>query len=144
MVHTTTPPALSTANQQATSIGLLAPRSSTRLPWPEAQIVDQHAGDAVGRLEQVAVGPARVRREQRRAPTPAALDGAVEELGGAVEPLRVRGEFRQRVVAHHRPELARRERVLAEGIRGHPSFQSSRPIRMVSATSRSKSSRRLL
>ena len=32
MVVTAMPPALSTANQQATSIGLLAARSSTRLP----------------------------------------------------------------------------------------------------------------
>jgi hypothetical protein len=32
MVVTAMPPAFSTANQQATSIGLLAARSSTRLP----------------------------------------------------------------------------------------------------------------
>ena len=41
MVVTTTAPALSTPNQQATSHGLFGPRSSTRLPGTDAVLVDQ-------------------------------------------------------------------------------------------------------
>ena len=55
---TAMPPAFITANQQATSIGLLAARSSTRLPGTRPQSFDEHVGDAVGLALQLGVGPA--------------------------------------------------------------------------------------
>jgi hypothetical protein len=58
-VPTAMPPAFTTPNQQAASIGELAPRSSTRLPGtgrgrPPAR------GDAVGLLPELGIGPAHV------------------------------------------------------------------------------------
>jgi hypothetical protein len=58
MVPTAMPPALITPNQQAASIGVLAPRSSTRLPGTRPMSSHQHVGDAVGRALQLGIGPA--------------------------------------------------------------------------------------
>ncbi len=54
IVATAMPPAFITANQQATSIGLLAARSSTRLPGTRPHSCDEHVGDAVGLPLQLA------------------------------------------------------------------------------------------
>ena len=62
IVATAMPPAFITANQQATSIGLLAERSSTRLPGTRPQSFDQHVGDAVGLALQLGVASSSGRR----------------------------------------------------------------------------------
>ena len=85
---TAMPPALITANQHAAIAGLFGPRSSTRLPGTSAEVLDQHARDAVRALGQLRVGPAHAaRREDRRALAPAARERVVEKRGRAVQPV---------------------------------------------------------
>ena len=87
---TTTAPALSTPNQQATSHGLLGPRSSTRLPGTTSVLVDEEVRDLVGRREQVAVRPAtRVGARRHGRSAPCSRDDVVEQLDRAVEPVGV-------------------------------------------------------
>ncbi len=65
MVVTTTPPALRTANQHATSHGLLGPRTQHPVAGHDAEVAGQHRGDPVGGALQLAVAPALAgRREQ--------------------------------------------------------------------------------
>ena len=87
---TAMPPAFSTANQQAASIGLLAPRSSTRLPGTRPRSSREHVGDAVGLLQQLArrSSAASGVRNAALSPQPR-VDRAVEQLGGAVQALRI-------------------------------------------------------
>ena len=95
MVATAMPPAFITANQHAASIGLFGPRSSTRLPGTSSRSSTSTLRNAVGASEQLGVRPARaVGRNDRGARSPATVDGAVEQLGGAVDPVRI-GELRQ-------------------------------------------------
>ena len=116
MVVTTTPPALSTANQHATSHGLLGPRSSTRLPgtMPRSRVSTVAIRLAVALQLAVAssVSPSGVSRQGRSGPSSAIT--AVEQLDGAVEPVGVPqlGQFED----HLRPAVDRREVVAAEGV----------------------------
>ena len=85
MVPTAMPPALTTPNQQAASIGELAPRSSTRLPRHQAHVLDQHTCDAVGLRQQIGIAPAHAVAEHALARAPAALDSMVEQLDRAIQ-----------------------------------------------------------
>ena len=107
-----TPPAFITANQQAAIIGLLAPRSSTRLPGTSpisrpargrcrlACVTARRRSTAVGRAQ-------RGGRRGRASP-------AVEQLGGGVEPRRDTAAPAGRTGT--RATLARRQVVAREGV----------------------------
>jgi hypothetical protein len=53
----------------------------------DAELIDQHVGDAVGLLLQVGIGPAQVRRLDADAPSPAFRDMPVEQFRRAVHAL---------------------------------------------------------
>jgi hypothetical protein len=57
MVPTAMPPALTTANQHAASIGAVGAAQQHAVAGHQAQVVDQHAGDAVGLRLQFGIGP---------------------------------------------------------------------------------------
>jgi hypothetical protein len=81
----------------------------------QAEVLDEHVGDAVGPLEQVAVGPARpVRDEEAGTVRAETLDHGVEQLDGAVEALGVL--HLRHVEAQHRPLLLGRQVVAAERV----------------------------
>ena len=81
----------------------------------EAEVVDEHARDAVGPVEQVAVGPpGAVGREEAGAVPAVPFHHGVEELDRAVETLRVLDLWH--VEAQHRPLLLGRQVVAAEGV----------------------------
>ena len=87
MLPTAMPPAFTTASQQAASIGELAPRSSTRLPLHQAQVINQHMRDAIDLRLQIGIGPAHTGALHAQTITLPAFNPAVEQLAGAVEPV---------------------------------------------------------
>ena len=117
---TAMPPALSTAYQQAASIGVLGARSSTRFPGSRPDLVDEHARDAVCRGEQLRVGPANAARRQEAARVFASARRA--RPAGSAAALRRCGilQFRQleaqlrHLVARGQPLLGKRVRVAGE------------------------------
>ena len=81
----------------------------------QPEIIDQDVRNAVGASEELGIGPARaVGRDDRRARPPAAVDRAIEELRGAIHPIRV-DELRQ-LENELGPELAPRQIVSCERI----------------------------
>ncbi len=81
----------------------------------EAQILGQDARDAIGLREELAIRPAHPSGgKDRRALAPAALDGAVEQLGRDVHP-RWNRELRQ-IEDQLRPGFARRQVVAGVGV----------------------------
>ena len=70
MLPTAMPPALTTANQHAASIGELAPRSSTRLPGTRPRSSTSTCAMRLACALQVGIGPAHARRPARRAGRP--------------------------------------------------------------------------
>jgi hypothetical protein len=80
----------------------------------DAELIDQHVGDAVGLLLQVGIGPAQVRRLDADAPSPAFRDMPVEQFRRAVHAL---GELQFRQVEQElRLRRGRRQVVAGEGI----------------------------
>ena len=79
-----------------------------------AEILDQDVRHPVGGLQQLAVAPPRGGGAQALPLRAVALDGAVQQLGGAVEPLRVAdvGDVKAKL----RPLLRGRQVVAAEGV----------------------------
>ena len=76
----------------------------------QPEIVGQDPRDPVGAGKQLGIGPARaVGCDDRRARSPAAVDGAVEKLGGAIHTIRIH-ELRQ-LENKLGPELPRRSPV---------------------------------
>ena len=120
MVATTTPPARSTANQQATRSGLFGPRNRHSIPGNQAEVVGQGGGDAVGAGQKVCIGPDRCRpicgcgAEQARPVGAVSGDGRVEQFDGTVQPLGI-GQLGQQG-DHLRPAVLGRQAVAAEGI----------------------------
>ena len=90
MVVTTTPPALSTPSQAATSHGLFGRAQQHPVARDQAEVLGEHLGDLVGAAPQLAVGPGLAGRgPQRRAVGAERRDGVVDQLGGGVEPVGV-------------------------------------------------------
>ena len=71
--------------------------------------------DTIPRNETQVVRPSPSWKLKHRLRGAARGDGAVEELGGAVQSRRIR-DLRDAVVAHLRPQLARRQRIPAKGV----------------------------
>ena len=117
IVVTTTAPALSTPNQQATSHGLFGPAQQHAVARHDPELVDEHVGDLVGRASSSSpyVQRSPVGREQARAVCAVPRDGRVEQLDAAVQPVGVLhvGEVEQRTPAS---ELDRRQVVAAERV----------------------------
>ena len=114
IVVTATPPALSTANQHATSHGLFGPRSSTRCPGTRPSSSVEDVRDLVGAGQQLAVGPGVVVGAQAGAVRAVLGHDVVEQRGRAVQPLRIvqLGQVEEELG----PLRRRREVVAAEGV----------------------------
>ena len=80
----------------------------------QPQIVLQHVGDAVGVLEQLAVGPALVRAVERDLFAQATFDRTVEQLNRAVQARRV-AQLRQ-LETQVRPKSARWQVIAREAV----------------------------
>ena len=63
----------------------IGPAQQHAVAADEAHVLHQHARNAVGLIEQLRVGPVHTVADQTRPVTPAARDGAVQQLGRAVE-----------------------------------------------------------
>ena len=85
MVATTMPPALSTPSQAGEQHRIVGPAQKTRLPGTRPFLFDQQAGDPVGEVAHLAIGPAAgiVDHGERVGILP------VDQLDGGVEPLRI-------------------------------------------------------
>ena len=80
----------------------------------EAHVLGQHAGDAVGLLEQLCRAELTFRKAQGDAPRPAALRRPVEQLGRAIQTAGIT-QLRQ-IEDQLRPLRARRQIVAREGV----------------------------
>ena len=85
IVPTAMPPAFTTPNQQAASIGELAPRSSTRLPLTRPMSSTSTRAMRLACASSCGIGPMHALAQHALALAPTALDRAVEQLGGAIE-----------------------------------------------------------
>ena len=86
MVHTTTPPALSTANQQAASIGLFGPLQQDAVARYETEIIHENMCNPVRCLMQLSVCPFTTWKTEHDPVAIPRLDHAVEQLSRAIHP----------------------------------------------------------
>ncbi len=109
IVVTATPPAFKTPNQQAASIGVLKPRSSTRPPLTRPKSLTSTSAMRLRLVDQLGVAPGDAGALQRKVRAEAAFDRAVEDFDGCVDFQGIAGAQRRDVEL--RPEFGRRQRL---------------------------------